>query len=82
MLEAINLKKAGLTPGVPDIFCAISKGQWHGLFIEFKANTNKLTKEQQLMFDKFTAAGYKCAVCYNLDEAIKVFVDYVEEKHE
>jgi len=79
ILTAINLKKTGLTAGIPDVFCAIPRDKWHGLFIEFKANKNKLTEPQKVMFDKFSKAGYKCEVCYSLEEAIKVFEEYLHE---
>ena len=78
VLEAINLKRTGVTAGVPDVYCAISRGEFHGLFIEFKAGRNKLTDAQKVMFDKFSEAGYKCEVCYSFEDAVKVFVDYVE----
>ena len=80
ILEAINLKKTGVTAGIPDVYCAISRGEFHGLFIEFKAGKNKLTEAQKIMFDKFSKAGYKCEVCYSFEEAVKIFVDYVEGK--
>ena len=79
--EAANLKRQGVLAGVPDIICNIGNDKWHGLYIEMKANDNKLTKEQQWMFERLTNAGYKCAVCYSLEETIKVFVDYVEERN-
>ena len=79
MLEAINLKKTGLTPGIPDVYCAISRGGFHGLFIEFKAGRNKLTDAQKMMFDKFSEAGYKCEVCYSFEDAVKIFEGYVNE---
>ena len=80
VLEAMNLKKAGLTPGIPDVYCAISKGEFHGLFLEFKAGRNKLTDAQKMMFDRFSGAGYKCEVCYSFEDAVKIFVNYVEGK--
>ena len=80
ILEAVNLKKAGVTAGVPDVYCAISRGEFHGLFIEFKAGKNKLTDAQKMMFDKFSSAGYRCEVCYSFEDAVKVFADYVEGK--
>jgi hypothetical protein len=79
VLEAMNLKKTGLTPGTPDVFCSIPSGAWHGLFIEFKAGRNKLTDAQKIMFDKFSSAGYKCEVCYSFEESVKVFKNYVGE---
>jgi len=81
ILEAINLKRTGVTAGVPDVFCSIARGSWYGLFLEFKAGRNKLTEAQKMMFDKFSKAGYKCEVCYSFEDAVKVFVDYVEGIH-
>ena len=80
VLEAINLKKTGVTPGIPDVFCSIPSGVWHGLFIEFKAGRNKLTDAQEIMLDKLSSAGYKCEVCYSLEEATKAFENYLNAK--
>ena len=43
---ALELKSQGLTPGVLDVFIACPSKGYHGLYIEFKAGKNKLTKEQ------------------------------------
>lgn len=77
--EAANLKRQGVTAGVPDIFCAIPNGNYHGLFIEFKAGKNKLTKLQKEMFDMLEEGGYKCITCYSTQEAGEKFEGYVYE---
>lgn len=35
-LEAANLKRQGVKAGVPDLFLPVSRGGYHGLFIELK----------------------------------------------
>lgn len=77
-LEAANLKRQGVTAGVPDIFCAIPCGPHHGLFIEFKAGKNKLTEVQKEMIDRLITEGYRCEVCYSLEESINIFSEYTK----
>lgn len=75
-LEALRLQREGVTPGVPDVFCAIARDPYHGLFIEFKAGKNRLTSHQKLMIETLKSEGYRCEVCYQLEEAIKIFENY------
>ena len=44
---AANLKKEGVKRGVPDICLPVSRGKYHGLYIEMKAGKNKPSKEQK-----------------------------------
>lgn len=79
LLEARNLQRCGVTPGIPDVLCLIAKEQYHGLMIEFKANKNKLTPTQKQMFERFKKEGYQCKVCYSLNEAMQIFEEYINE---
>lgn len=76
--EAVNLKRQGVTAGVPDILCAIVRSPYHGLFIEFKTGRNKLTQLQKEMIERLTSEGYRCEVCYTLEEGIKKFCEYTK----
>lgn len=76
-IQLFIMCKAGLTPGVPDVFCAIPNKNYHGLFIEFKYGKNKLSPSQSRMIPLLEAMGYQCNVCYSADEAISVFKDYL-----
>lgn len=75
--EAVNLKRQGVTPGVPDVFCAIPFGGYHGLFIEFKSKNGKISEHQENMLDMLSNVGYKCVVCYSTDEGRKAFGEYL-----
>jgi len=73
-----TLKKEGLRRGIPDIFCAIMRKGYGGLFIEMKIGKNKLSSYQKEMIDKLTKNGYKCCVCYGFEEAKNAFKEYID----
>lgn len=75
--EASHLKAQGVRSGVPDVFMAHPSSQYHGLFIEFKAKKNKLTENQEIWFKSLESKGYKCIVCYSLEDAIKFIEHYL-----
>lgn len=67
----------GLKAGVPDIFCAYPHGAYHGLFIELKIHPNKPSEAQLAMIELLDRNGYKCRICYTLDEAMSAVEDYL-----
>ena len=76
-MEAMWLKKSGVVAGVPDVFIAIPSNNFHGLFIEFKIKPNKPTDHQIIMMENLRNTGYKCSVCYTLEEAIACLETYL-----
>lgn len=78
-LEAANLKAAGVKAGIPDVFIPFPKRNCHGLYIEFKISPNKPSDTQVAMMDRLSEYGYKCAVCYNIQDAMTVFEDYMKD---
>lgn len=72
----VGLKAEGVRKGIPDISVDVPSGGYHGLKIEMKAGKNKMTPEQKEYFERFQKHGYKTAVCYSFDEAIKVVEEY------
>ena len=77
IVEAVNLKRSGVTKGVPDIFMALPNKTAHGAFIEMKAGNNKPSKEQLLMMDRLRDNGYECFVCYSFTEARQAITKYL-----
>ena len=77
-VEAANLKRQGVKPGVPDIFLPVAKGNYHGLWIEMKTGKNKPTAYQNTYIDYLNSNSYKAVVCYGADEAIRVITEYLE----
>jgi len=72
-----RLKREGLQPGFPDLGVFYPSGKYPGLFIEFKAKNGKLTELQKGALARLEEQGYKCYVCYSLEEAIKATRDYL-----
>lgn len=77
-LEAINLKRQGVKAGVADIFVDIPAKNAHGLRIELKAGRNKVSPAQKEFLELEAANGYKVAVCYGTEEAIKTIEEYLK----
>ena len=77
-LEAANLKKQGVKAGVPDLFLPVSRGGYHGLFIELKYDKNKPTEKQTEWLKNLNEQGYAVAVCYGCDEASKKILKYLK----
>lgn len=75
-LEAANLKRQGVKPGVPDLCIPEARGGYHGLYIEMKVDKNKTTQNQDEWLELLAKNGYKTAVCYGSAEAIAVIDKY------
>lgn len=76
--EAGRLKAEGVKAGVHDIFVAYPASGFHGLYIEMKSATGKPSREQSTWLHDSLALGYQAAVCRGADEAMRVWLDYVE----
>ncbi len=70
----------GMLSGVPDLFLPVPKNGYHGLFIEMKYGSNKVTENQEKSKFLQNAAnvGYAISVCYSANEAIKRIEDYYQ----
>lgn len=78
VLEASNLRKIGVRAGIPDYFFMHPNSKYHGLWIEFKAGKNKLTKEQEEFFNLAKNVNYKCVVVWNWADAVKEIQEYIK----
>lgn len=66
---AAKLKAEGVQAGVPDLFLAVPKKGYHGLWIEMKnGKAGRVSEHQKEMIEILLNQGYKCAVCYNFEE--------------
>ena len=75
-----KLKAEGVKAGVPDICLPVSRGNYHGLYIELKAGRNKATAEQEWWLSALLEEGYKAVVCRGWSSAADVIMDYLGEK--
>ncbi len=90
-----RLKLKGVKSGVPDCIIFNPSKRFNGLAIELKVERSnglkkngtprkptrsQLTNNQKAWFWKLQGKNWKCEVCYNLDQVIKVVKDYLEEE--
>lgn len=75
-----SLKRQGLQKGVPDIFVAVARGGYHGLFIEMKRKGGKPSKEQMQWLDDLNKNGYRAVICYGWEQAAETIKNYMEER--
>lgn len=75
---ATRLKREGVKPGVPDVFLPVSRGKYHGLYIELKAGKNKPTDNQNNWIDALINQDYYVSVCWDWRRASELIVNYLE----
>ena len=73
-----KLKAEGVVPGVCDLLYPVPRGNYSGLAIEMKVGANKPTKSQLEFMVFLRSCGWAVYVCYGCDEAVSVFVDYLQ----
>lgn len=76
-IEAVNLKRSGVRPGIPDLFLSAPFDGFHGLYVEMKAHGGKIDPVQKQTIDSLRERGYKCAICFGHEEAIVAITRYV-----
>ena len=90
MIRASILKREGLRAGAPDLMLAVAKA-WrpsdtkctlavdcHGLFMELKTATGKISIEQMLFHEELKLQGYRVEIIRSLEQAITVITDYLK----
>jgi len=77
-ITAARLKEEGVLAGVPDVFIPVARNGYNGLYIEFKAEKNRLTQSQMIIIDKLMQEGYVCAVCYSFETFKDVVNNYLK----
>jgi len=76
-IVAGKMKAEGVLSGVPDIFIPAARNGFHGLWIELKSGKNKLTDNQRIVIGELMKQGYRCEICYSLDEFMNVVNKYL-----
>lgn len=77
-IVAAKLKAEGVVAGVPDLFLAVPKGAYHGLWIEMKnGKAGKVSNKQNDMINVLKEQGYQCEVARSFNEFEGVIRDYL-----
>ena len=67
-IGGIRDKAMGVKAGVSDTFFALSRGGYHGFFIELKTPVGKQSDDQKDFESAVVAAGYKYSLARSLEE--------------
>ena len=72
-----KLKASGTRRGIPDILLPVACGNFHGLAIELKSQSGRLTDAQKIVLPWFAAQGWRVEVCYSSGAAIDAIKSYL-----
>lgn len=88
--QAMKLARMRSGSKLPDIWIPEPAGQYHGLFLEVKAETpfkkdgtlyaNEHIKEQAIMIGRLEAKGYRAMFVWSLEQAIIEVRKYLKNK--
>ena len=73
-----HLKQQGMKKGLPDLCLPVARGQYHGLYLELKAEGGRLQDSQRVWIDDLNKQGYKAVIAFGFDEAKKIIEDYIK----
>jgi hypothetical protein len=80
VIEASNLKRAGVLSGVADCHIPIPNKQYHSLFIEFKYGQKTKQTDNQIYFQKKVETwGNRYEVCRSFDEFRQIIDNYFNQ---
>ncbi|MCC7462109.1 MAG: VRR-NUC domain-containing protein [Gammaproteobacteria bacterium] len=80
VLEAANLRRQGVTAGVPDICIDVPSGDRHGLRIEMKRLGGKKPDALQVaQLNLRRDMGYEAHVAYGFDQARQITIRYLAQ---
>lgn len=75
---AAKLKAEGVRAGIPDLFVALPRHDYAGMFLELKFGKNKPTGEQWNWTRRLRDAGYFVDVAWDFETAMRLLTWYVE----
>ncbi len=70
-------KRTGLKAGVPDTHLPIARGEYIGLWIEFKSKTGKVSPEQKEWCMRLLSRGHRVELCRSWIAAANVTIEYL-----
>lgn len=75
-----RMKAEGTRKGIYDLFWPYPRGEFKGLYLEFKTNKGRLTPEQKAFGEFVLLQGYLAKVVRSAEEAIEVLERYLDGK--
>ena len=74
----MSLVSSGLLSGIPDLFLPVPRGTFHGLYIEVKSPTGRVSKPQKYIMDLLTAQNFKCTIVRSFLDGIDAIETYLD----
>ena len=74
----IRNRQMGVKSGVPDLMLPVPMNGYHGLFIEMKTKTGRISPQQRRWLDMLNAVGYLAVVAYGWEDARCKISDYLQ----
>ncbi len=73
-----RMKAEGMRAGTPDMFLAVPRGKYHGLWIELKRPSGRLTPNQKDMLSLLdVTGGYAAFAAYGFDDCERLIGAYL-----
>lgn len=73
------MKAEGQQAGTPDLFLAIARHKFHGLWIEMKNGTaGRVSDSQTDMIKRLLDQGYDCRIARSMDDFRTIVDDYLK----
>lgn len=76
-MAARDAKRLGLRAGVPDLFLALPRGDYAGLWVEMKSAKGKVSENQQCWSIRLRAQGFYSIFAFGFAKASLVIVNYM-----
>ena len=77
-----RFKRMGVKKGTSDYFCMLPVGEYSGLWVEVKTETNYPDQDQRDHIELARLRGYAAAVAYGADELWDIFDNYLKGHHD
>lgn len=79
IITAKRMKDEGVRAGIPDLFLAVPRGKFHGLFVEMKKIRGGVVSEsQKACMQMLSENGYCVTVCHGFIEAKTAITRYLD----
>lgn len=79
-LEAVNLKKAGIKAGVPDLHLPVARRGFHSIYLEMKSEKGEVSERQAEWINGLKEHGNAVRVCYGANMAIEILEWYLSKE--
>lgn len=79
IITAKRMKDEGVRAGIPDLFLAVPRGKFHGLFVEMKKTRGGVVSDaQKACMQMLSENGYCVTVCHGFIEAKTAITRYLD----